>query len=143
MIFVRTVAKQKTFMVAATLRPETMYGQTNCWLHPDLNYIGFQTKDQEIYICSERAARNMSYQDFTVNNGCVEVKLRMKGQVSHLICSVFQIQIFLLMLSCFVTSGTIGSLPESTSNILQGDLCFTHVDCSRRQGNRNCDKCPF
>ncbi|CAG0882174.1 unnamed protein product [Darwinula stevensoni] len=76
----KTVAKQKTFLVAATLRPETMYGQTNCWLHPDLDYIGFQTTDGEIYICSERAARNMSYQGFTVSNGCVEVKLHLKGQ---------------------------------------------------------------
>ena len=24
------------FLVAATLRPETMYGQTNCWLRPDM-----------------------------------------------------------------------------------------------------------
>ena len=23
-------------LIAATLRPETMYGQTNCWIHPDL-----------------------------------------------------------------------------------------------------------
>ncbi len=26
------------FLVAATLRPETMYGQTNCFLHPDIKY---------------------------------------------------------------------------------------------------------
>ncbi|MHB8585547.1 MAG: leucine--tRNA ligase [Thermoplasmatota archaeon] len=28
-----------TFLVAATLRPETMYGQTNVWVHPDLDYV--------------------------------------------------------------------------------------------------------
>ena len=26
--------------MAATLRPETMYGQTNCWLHPDITVRG-------------------------------------------------------------------------------------------------------
>jgi leucyl-tRNA synthetase len=25
----------KVFLMAATLRPETMYGQTNCWVLPD------------------------------------------------------------------------------------------------------------
>jgi leucyl-tRNA synthetase len=30
--------------VAATLRPETMYGQTNCWLHPDIKYIAFEAR---------------------------------------------------------------------------------------------------
>ena len=27
---------KKIFLVAATLRPETMYGQTNCWVRPDM-----------------------------------------------------------------------------------------------------------
>lgn len=30
------------FLVAATLRPETMYGQTNCWLHPTIDYIAWE-----------------------------------------------------------------------------------------------------
>lgn len=29
-------SKQSVYLVAATLRPETMYGQTNCYLHPDI-----------------------------------------------------------------------------------------------------------
>ena len=28
--------KKQVFFVAATLRPETMYGQTNCWISPDI-----------------------------------------------------------------------------------------------------------
>ena len=27
------------YLVAATLRPETMYGQTNCWVKPDMTYV--------------------------------------------------------------------------------------------------------
>jgi hypothetical protein len=32
----------KVFLMAATLRPETMYGQTNCWVLPDGDYAAFQ-----------------------------------------------------------------------------------------------------
>ena len=27
---------RNVYFVAATLRPETMYGQTNCWISPDI-----------------------------------------------------------------------------------------------------------
>lgn len=62
--------KKPIFLVAATLRPETMYGQTNCWLHPDIKYIAFEvTKHNEVWVCTRRAARNMAYQDFTGADG--------------------------------------------------------------------------
>lgn len=52
------------FLPAATLRPETMYGQTNCWILPNGEYAAFELKNGEIFIMSRHAARNMSYQDF-------------------------------------------------------------------------------
>lgn len=64
--------KQSIFLVAATLRPETMYGQTNCWLHPDIKYIAFTTAKNEVWICTRRAARNMSYQGFTKVEGKID-----------------------------------------------------------------------
>ena len=33
---VLTKIDKPVYLVAATLRPETMYGQTNCFLHPDI-----------------------------------------------------------------------------------------------------------
>ncbi|XP_039295414.1 leucine--tRNA ligase, cytoplasmic [Nilaparvata lugens] len=57
------------FLVAATLRPETMYGQTNCWLRPDMRYIAFETKSGEVFVCTHRAARNMAFQGFTAKDG--------------------------------------------------------------------------
>lgn len=73
--------KSEIFLVAATLRPETMYGQTNCWLHPDIKYIAFETtKNGEIWMCTKRAARNMSYQGFTKETGEVKVVAEMTGQ---------------------------------------------------------------
>ncbi|EDW87550.1 leucine--tRNA ligase, cytoplasmic [Drosophila yakuba] len=73
--------KQPIFMVAATLRPETMYGQTNCWLHPDIKYIAWQSsKNNEVWISTRRAARNMTYQGFTAVEGDVKVLAELTGQ---------------------------------------------------------------
>ncbi|KAG3266046.1 leucine--tRNA ligase, cytoplasmic [Ictidomys tridecemlineatus] len=68
------------FLVAATLRPETMFGQTNCWVRPDMKYIGFETANGDIFICTQRAARNMSYQGFTKDNGVVPVVKELMGE---------------------------------------------------------------
>lgn len=56
---------RKVFLVAATLRPETMYGQTSCYLLPLGEYIAVEMKDDEVFICSERSAKNMAYQGLT------------------------------------------------------------------------------
>lgn len=60
-----------------------MYGQTNCWLRPDMNYIAFETKSKEIFICTYRAALNMSYQKMTAQVGKVDILATMKGEVSR------------------------------------------------------------
>ncbi|KAH7731926.1 leucine--tRNA ligase [Aphelenchoides avenae] len=64
-------ADKPVFLVAATLRPETMYGQTNCYLHPDINYSVFYAgpNEDEIFVATARAARNMAYQGMTAENG--------------------------------------------------------------------------
>ncbi|XP_074598670.1 leucyl-tRNA synthetase isoform X2 [Brevipalpus obovatus] len=54
--------KNKVYLVAATLRPETMYGQTNCWLKPDMKYVAILTDQDEVFICSPHSVRNMQYQ---------------------------------------------------------------------------------
>ncbi|XP_053575255.1 leucine--tRNA ligase, cytoplasmic [Bombina bombina] len=71
---------RNVFLVAATLRPETMFGQTNCWLRPDMAYIAFETGSGDIFICTQRAARNMSYQGFTKDNGVVPVVKELMGE---------------------------------------------------------------
>eukprot|EP01080_Neovahlkampfia_damariscottae_P009492 gene9492-1698_t len=52
------------FFVCATLRPETMYGQTNCWIKSDGKYGAFALKNGEVVVCTERAARNLAYQEY-------------------------------------------------------------------------------
>lgn len=55
----------KVFLVAATLRPETMYGQTNCFVLPTGLYGAFLMRNDEVFICSERSALNMAFQNLT------------------------------------------------------------------------------
>jgi leucyl-tRNA synthetase len=51
--------QEKIFLAAATLRPETMYGQTNCWVLPTGEYGIYELKNGDIFICSERSALSM------------------------------------------------------------------------------------
>ena len=66
--------------MAATLRPETMYGQTNCWVLPEGQYGAFRGLNQEIYIMAHRSALNLSYQDRMPVTGQPECLLNMTGQ---------------------------------------------------------------
>ncbi|CAD7949473.1 unnamed protein product [Amoebophrya sp. A25] len=56
-------SKLKFYLVAATLRAETMCGQTNCFVLPEGEYSLIQAKNNEVFVCGERAARNMVYQE--------------------------------------------------------------------------------
>ncbi|XP_077402349.1 leucine--tRNA ligase, cytoplasmic [Vanacampus margaritifer] len=80
-VFFSSAMKGKNiYLVAATLRPETMFGQTNCWVRPDMNYVAFETTSGDVFICSRRSARNMSFQGFTKENGLVSVVMELLGQ---------------------------------------------------------------
>jgi leucyl-tRNA synthetase len=61
----KTLTGKKVYLIAATLRPETMYGQTSCFLLPSGEYCAIEMKNNEVFICSERSALNMAYQDLT------------------------------------------------------------------------------
>ncbi|KAK5119381.1 hypothetical protein LTR85_007737 [Meristemomyces frigidus] len=53
----------EVYFVPATLRPETMYGQTCCFVGPNITYGIYEAvKGKEYYFISDRAARNMAYQ---------------------------------------------------------------------------------
>ena len=56
---------KKIYLVAATLRPETMYGQTNCYILPKGEYGLYEMINDEIYISSDHAMINMAYQEKT------------------------------------------------------------------------------
>lgn len=60
------------FFVPATLRPETMYGQTCCFVGPKISYGVFKVSEKEFYVVTDRAARNMAYQGIFPANGIYE-----------------------------------------------------------------------
>lgn len=60
------------FFVPATLRPETMYGQTCCFVGPKIKYGVFKVSEKEYYVITDRAARNMAYQGIFPENGVYE-----------------------------------------------------------------------
>lgn len=50
------------YFVPATLRPETMYGQTCCFVGPKIIYGVFKVSENEYYVVTKRAAWNMAFQ---------------------------------------------------------------------------------
>lgn len=69
----------KIHLVAATLRPETMYGQTNCFVGPEIDYGIYKVNDKEAFLCTERAARNMSHQKIFAQEGVINKLAGIKG----------------------------------------------------------------
>jgi leucyl-tRNA synthetase len=70
---------RKVFLVAATLRPETMYGQTNCYVGVDIDYGIYAVNDKEAWVCTERAARNMAFQGLFEEKGQMKKLADIKG----------------------------------------------------------------
>ncbi|TDH72962.1 hypothetical protein CCR75_007596 [Bremia lactucae] len=75
-----TLAGKKVYLAAATLRPETLYGQTNCFVLPEGDYGAFVINhDNDVLIMSHRAARNLAHQEFSRVWGKEECLLELKG----------------------------------------------------------------
>ena len=52
---------ESVYLVAATLRPETVFGQTNLWINPEAEYVKVEVND-ETWIMSREAADKLKYQ---------------------------------------------------------------------------------
>jgi leucyl-tRNA synthetase len=62
---VENEGKKGVYLVPATLRPETMYGQTNCFVLPTGEYGAYYIDaTDEVFIMSARSARGLSCQAF-------------------------------------------------------------------------------
>ena len=73
---------EKTFLPAATFRPETVYGITNMWINPDATYVEADVNGEN-WIVSLEAAEKLKEQERRV-----EVKRSFKGK--ELIGKTFQ-----------------------------------------------------
>ena len=58
-------ADKTLYLAAATLRPETMFGQTNCFVLPEGQYGAFEINDTDVFVISERSAKNLAHQGFS------------------------------------------------------------------------------
>ncbi|MCK4475062.1 class I tRNA ligase family protein, partial [Candidatus Bathyarchaeota archaeon] len=65
---------EETYLPAATFRPETIYGMTNIWIHPEATYVEAQV-DNEKWVISEKAAEKLKEQGREV-----DVKRKLKGR---------------------------------------------------------------
>lgn len=70
---------KKVFLAPATLRPETMYGQTNCFVLPEGDYGAFEISTGEVLIMSARAARGLAHQGWMKEWGVAESLVDLKG----------------------------------------------------------------
>ena len=73
---------ERTFLPAATFRPETIYGITNMWINPDATYVE-ATVNGENWIISQEAAEKLKEQEKKV-----QVKRSFKGK--ELIGKIFE-----------------------------------------------------
>lgn len=70
---------KKIYFVAATLRPETLYGQTCCFVSPKIDYGIFDAGDS-YFITTERAFKNMSFQKITPKRGYYKPVVTLNGK---------------------------------------------------------------
>ncbi len=88
-------ADKKVFLAPATLRPETMYGQTNCYVLPEGDYGAFEAINGDILVISERAARGLAYQGGLKEWGVAKSLLALKGKHNlFLYCSYIVLILF-------------------------------------------------
>ncbi|KAK7544018.1 uncharacterized protein J3D65DRAFT_608230 [Phyllosticta citribraziliensis] len=72
-------AGANVYFVPATLRPETMYGQTCCFVGPKVQYGIFKAGENEYYFVSDRAARNMAFQNIFAEWGVFPKVVDLQG----------------------------------------------------------------
>jgi len=102
---------EKTHLPAATFRPETIYGVTNMWIHPDATYVETQVDDEK-WVISKEAAEKLKEQ-----GRIVKVKRTLKGK--ELIGKTFENPVtkkrFLILPGWFVyptqATGVVYSVP--------------------------------
>eukprot|EP01041_Mallomonas_annulata_P005685 gene5685-11472_t len=70
---------KNVFLAPATLRPETMYGQTNCFVLPEGNYGAYEMANGDVLVVSERAAKGLAHQGFSSEWGVAKLLVSLTG----------------------------------------------------------------
>lgn len=127
-------AGRKIYLVPATLRPETMYGQTNCWVQPKGEYGAFEITPNEIFVCTERAARNLAFQEFAPAFGKLKklagfMGADLIGTAIHAPLTAYERIYVLPMFSISIdkTTGVVTSVPSDSP-----DDFAAYADCKKK-----------
>mmetsp|Transcript_17844 Transcript_17844/g.37088 ORF Transcript_17844/g.37088 Transcript_17844/m.37088 type:complete len:1082 (+) Transcript_17844:13-3258(+) len=70
---------KEVFLAPATLRPETMYGQTNCFALPEGKYGAYEMVNGDVFIISARSAMGFACQGYTSEFAKPKCILEMTG----------------------------------------------------------------
>ena len=121
----------EVFLPAATLRPETMYGQTNVFLLPEGEYALVDINDSTLFVCSAKSALNMSYQGIGRQRGKVQQVGSVKGQelmgcaVKAPLCTYDRVYVLpLTTIKMEKGTGVVTSVPSDAPD----DYCFPQED---------------
>jgi len=68
------------FLAPATLRPETMYGQTNCFVLPNGDYGAYEMESGEVFVISHRSAKGFACQGYTKEFAVTKCLLDLSGE---------------------------------------------------------------
>ncbi|KAI2464346.1 leucyl-tRNA synthetase, cytoplasmic [Annulohypoxylon bovei var. microspora] len=71
----------KVFLVPATLRAETMYGQVACFVAPKVTYGIYEAAPNEYYVMTEKAAKNMAHQEIFAEEGVIKKAYDIQGSM--------------------------------------------------------------
>jgi leucyl-tRNA synthetase len=93
-------------LVAATLRPETMYGQTNFFVLPEGVYSAFRMQNNEVFVCSERSAWNLTLNAKKLDKVCDLKGVELIGVGVKAPLTKYEKIYGLPMLSILMTKGT-------------------------------------
>ena len=127
-IFKAAIGNAKAYLVAATLRPETMYGQTNCFVGTGITYGVFTVNDKEVFVCTYRAARNMAFQGITAVRGQINQLTEIEGTllVGTKINAPFSInpEVYVLPMENVLATKVWAVNRALTSRMSDGDPCI-------------------
>ena len=121
------------YLVAATLRPETMYGQTNMWANPEVEYVRAKVGD-ETWVVSEECVDKLKYQDKDVEILGKVSGMDLMGKTCFAPC-VERDLLILPSLHCDpkIGTGIVTSVP--------GDAPFDHIALEELKNSKDmCEK---
>jgi leucyl-tRNA synthetase len=111
------------FLLAATLRPETMVGQTNYWIKPGVQYeVARARNGAELWVCGARSLRNLA-QDYTESFDSlfqIQSDLLLGAEVTHPAISVAIRGLPLLEITMSKGTGIVTSVPSDAPADYQG-----------------------